>query len=64
MRTNNQVIDKIDHQLTKDNRKLVPRHKRTAFVRRRNLRNIHRADSRSQSDTDTAEDTIAVKNYQ
>ena len=54
-------VDEVNQQLTEDNGKLVPRNKHTANIRRCNLANIHRADGRSQTYTDTTDDTIDVE---
>ena len=64
MCTHDEVIGEIDYQLTEDDGKLVPGNKCAAFVCRRYLSNIHRADCRSQADAYAAEDAVAVKDFQ
>ena len=64
MRTHNQEVDKVNHQLTEDNGKLVPTNQHTAHITWCDFANIHRTDGRSHSHADTTEHTIEVKHYE
>ena len=57
-------VYEIHHQLTEDDSKLIPRHQCTTHLRRCNLSNIHRADSRCQTYTDTTQYTIEIECYE
>ena len=57
-------VHEIDHQLSKDDGKLVPRHKHTSYLIRRNFTDIHRADGRSQADSDAADDAIDIEHHE
>ena len=54
-------VHEVDHQLTEDDGKLVTRYQHAADVRRCHLADIHRTDGRSQSYTNTADDTVEVE---
>ena len=54
-------VNEIDHQLTKDNGKLVPTDKHTTDIGRRHLTDIHRTDGRGKSHADTADHPIYIK---
>ena len=54
-------VDEVHHQLTKDNGELVPRHEHASDVRGSHLTDIHRTDGRSQSHADTTNHTIDVE---
>ena len=57
----NEEVHHIDHQLAKDDGKLVPRHQRAADVAWRHLGNIHGADGRSQTHAHATDDTVNVE---
>ena len=59
--TENEEVDKVDNQLTEDNGKLVPGNKHASDIRGCYLTDIHGADGRCQTDTDTADNTIDVE---
>ena len=54
-------VNEIDHQLTKDNGKLVPTDKHTTDIGRRHLTDIHRTDSRGKSHANTTNHPIYIK---
>ena len=54
-------IDKIHHQLTEDDGKLVPRHEHATDVAGGNLADIHRAYGRSKSHANTTYHTVNIK---
>ena len=64
MVAHNQEIHEVYYQHTEDDSKLVTRYKRSTNIRRSNFSNIHRTDCRSQSNTDTAQNTIQIKSNQ
>ena len=57
-------VDEINYQLTEDDGELVPRNEHAADVRRSHLADIHRANGRSQTHADTANDTVKVEHNQ
>ena len=64
MRAHDDEVDKVNHQLTEDDGKLVPAYQHTADVARSHLADIHRTDGRSHTHTDTAEHAIEVEHHQ
>ena len=62
MISHNDEIDKIDHQLTEDDSKLIPTYQHTTYITWCDFSNIHRTNSRSHTYTDTTQDTIEVEN--
>ena len=54
-------VDEINHQLTKDDGKLVPANQHTTDITWGNLTNIHRTNSRSQAYTNTTNNTIKIE---
>ena len=57
-------VHEVNHQLTEDNGKLVPRHEHTSYIRGSHLTDIHRADGRGQTYADTTDHTVDVKHDQ
>ena len=64
MVAHDQVIHKVHYQHTEDDGKLVTRYKRSTNIGRGYFSNIHRADCRSQSYSDTTQNTIQIKSNQ
>ncbi len=64
MLAKNQEIDEINHQLTEDYGKLVPRHECSTHVARRHLGDIHRTDGRSQTYAYATKHTVGVESPQ
>ena len=56
-----QEIDKVNHQLAKDDGELVPAHQHAADIGRGHLANIHGANGRSHTYTDAAQNAIEVE---
>ena len=61
MLAEDEEVDEVDHQLSEDDGKLVPRHEHASDVRRCHLADIHRADGRCQSYADAADDAVDVE---
>lgn len=57
-------VDKVGDQLAEDDGELVPRHQHTTDAARCYLTDIHRADGRGQTHTDTADDAVDVEHYE
>lgn len=55
------IIDKIDHQHTEDDGKLIPRHQSAPLFGRSHLGDIHRRQHRGQTDPDSSDDPIYDK---
>ena len=64
MVTHNQIVHKVHNQHTKDNGKLIARNKGSTNIGRSNFSNIHRTYRRSQSYSDTSQNTIQIECYQ
>ena len=62
MISHNDEIDKIDHQLTEDDSKLIPTNQHTTYITWCDFSNIHRTNSRSHTNTNATQDTIDVEN--
>ena len=64
MTAQNKEVDKVNHQLTEDNGKLIPRHQCSANVARSDFGNVHRTNGGSQPHTYTAQDTVEIESHQ
>ena len=62
MISHNDEIDKIDHQLTEDDSKLIPTYQHATYITWCDFSNIHRTNSRSHTNTNATQDTIEVEN--
>ena len=60
----NEEIDEIDYQLTKDNGKLVPRYKHAADIGGSHLANVHRADGRGQTYANATDDAVDIEHHE
>ena len=54
-------VDEVNHQLTEDDGKLVPRDEHASDVRGSHLADVHRADGRGQTYADTTDDAVDVE---
>ena len=64
MAPDNQVVDKVHHQLAEDYCKLVPGYQLTPFGSRSYLGDVHGAQRGSKSDAQTSEHAVAVEGHQ
>ena len=60
-RVADQVVDEVDDQHAEDDGELVARDERAADAGGRDLGDVHRADSRGQTDADAAQDAVEVE---
>ena len=64
MTAQNHEVDEINHQLAKDNGKLIPRHEHAANLGGSNLTDVHGADSRCQTHAHTADNAVEVEGHE
>ena len=64
VRTEDEEVDEVDHQLAEDNGELVPAHQLAASVGRRHLADIHRADGAGQTYAHAANHAVDVEHPQ
>ena len=61
MRSEDDEVDEIHHELSEDNRKLVPADEHSADIARCHLADIHRTDGRRHSYTEAAKHTVGIE---
>ena len=64
MTAQNHEVDEIDHQLAKDDGKLVPGHEHAANLGRSDLADVHGTDGRCQAHTHTTDDAVEIEGHE